>query len=33
MCDLVRDKRLVVAGGVYDLSTGVVTPVDLDGPV
>lgn len=25
---LVREKRLLVAGGVYDLSSGIVTPVD-----
>ena len=25
---LIREKRLTVAGGVYDLATGVVTPVD-----
>ncbi len=27
---LVRDGKLIVAGGVYDLSTGAVTPVDLE---
>jgi carbonic anhydrase len=28
---LVREKKLVVAGGVYDLASGVVTPVEIDG--
>lgn len=27
---LIREKKLLVAGGVYDLQTGVVSPVDLD---
>ena len=26
---LVRDGRLLVAGGVYDLATGIVTPVEI----
>jgi carbonic anhydrase len=26
---LVQRKELIVAGGVYDLSTGLVTPVDV----
>ncbi len=26
---LIREQKLVVAGGVYDLSTGIVTPVEL----
>jgi len=26
---MVRRKEVLVAGGVYDLQTGVVTPVDL----
>jgi len=26
---LIREKKLIVAGGVYDLTTGKVTPVDL----
>jgi carbonic anhydrase len=27
---LIREKKLIVAGGVYDLQTGIVSPVDLD---
>ena len=29
IAQLIREKRLVIAGGVYDLSTGKVVPVDL----
>ena len=29
IAQLIREKRLAIAGGVYDLSTGKVTPVDL----
>lgn len=27
---LIREKKLLVAGGVYDLQTGIVSPVELD---
>lgn len=27
---LIREKKLIVAGGVYDLQTGIVSPVELD---
>lgn len=30
IADLVRRRHLIVAGGVYDLQTGVVTPVNLN---
>jgi carbonic anhydrase len=29
IAQLIREKRLVIAGGVYDLSTGKVVPIDL----
>ena len=27
---MIQRKELIVAGGVYDLSTGIVTPVEID---
>jgi carbonic anhydrase len=30
LAELIREEKLLVAGGVYDLATGQVTPVDLD---
>jgi carbonic anhydrase len=32
LAELIREGKLLVAGGVYDLATGRVTPVPLDGP-
>ena len=32
LADLIRVGKLLVAGGVYDLATGLVTPVPLNGP-
>lgn len=29
---LIREGKLIVAGGVYDLTTGLVTPVEVDMP-
>ena len=29
IAQLIREKRLVIAGGVYDLTTGKVFPIDL----
>jgi carbonic anhydrase len=29
---LIHEGKLIVAGGVYDLTTGLVTPVEVDMP-